>query len=59
MFCSLGHFQVGSFRYRGTIEGLYTLNSPSVATVNVGLALRGRGMLNPKSDDALTLSLES
>ena len=50
---------MGSFRYRGTIEGLYTLNSPSVATVNVGLALRGRGMLNPKSDDALTLSLES
>ena len=23
--CGLGHFQVGSYRYRSLIEGLYTL----------------------------------
>ena len=23
--CNLGHFQVGSYRYRSLIEGLYTL----------------------------------
>ena len=39
---SLGHFQVGSYRYRSLIEGLYrslvealyTLNSPPVVSFN-------------------------
>ena len=29
---TLGHFQVGSYRYRSLIEGLYTLNSPPVVS---------------------------
>ena len=44
---SLGHFQVGSYRYRSLIEGLYTffrsfiealytLNSPPVVSFNSG-----------------------
>ena len=31
---NLGRFQVGSYRYRSLIEGLYTLNSPPVNSLN-------------------------
>ena len=54
--CFLGHFQVGSYRYRSLIEGLYTyrslmkalnpLNSPPVVSFNVwGLGFLGFSLI--------------
>ena len=46
---SLGHFQVGSYRY--IIEALYTLNSPPVVSFNLGRAVSE--FTKPKASDSL------
>ena len=37
----LGHFQVGSYRYRSRTEALYTLNSPPVVSFKAGFPAEG------------------
>ena len=42
----LGHFQVGSYRYRSLLEALYTLNSPPVVSFSLWRSLRAWKTLN-------------